>query len=410
MALGIGGSIILARLLGPEKKGVVTTILVIPSLVVSFADLGIRQATTYFLGKRIYEDQAVISTLLFLTVLTSFIGIGAVSLIYVMNGLPQRYGWLVVSIPLLLLPYRLLATYGHGVLMAKQRIRAMAATNILSSGAYLALIALLGLTSSLVIETALLAEVLAAGLAVVYVMFIVRQYGHLRPAYIPGLPWRFLKRGFLYALALFILGLNYRLDIVLLERLASAREVGIYSVGVGLAEMLWLLPAALTTVNFARSAAARDSQAYAQKTARVMRVTFWGALPPCLLLYLVAPWLIPLVYGGAYTGSGVVVQAILLGIWMSLIFKVLNSDLAGRGRPEAALWVYALAVVINIGLNLWWIPVYGAVGSAWASSVSYTIGAIIFAAVYSRLSNMPIRILFLFSPADFKQLLPRPAR
>ncbi|WP_252314150.1 hypothetical protein [Sinobaca sp. H24] len=45
-------SIVLARYLGPEGKGIVTAIFVIPNLLISIADLGVRQATAYYVGKK----------------------------------------------------------------------------------------------------------------------------------------------------------------------------------------------------------------------------------------------------------------------------------------------------------------------------------------------------------------------
>ena len=55
---GLSTSIIVARVLGPEKNGVIAALLVYPSLFMSFGSLGIRQSTTYFLGKGVFtEDQ-----------------------------------------------------------------------------------------------------------------------------------------------------------------------------------------------------------------------------------------------------------------------------------------------------------------------------------------------------------------
>lgn len=55
---GLGTSIVTARFIGPEGNGIIAGLLVYPSLFMSFGSLGIRQSTTYFLGKSIYsEDQ-----------------------------------------------------------------------------------------------------------------------------------------------------------------------------------------------------------------------------------------------------------------------------------------------------------------------------------------------------------------
>jgi O-antigen/teichoic acid export membrane protein len=250
------------------------------------------------------------------------------------------------------------------------------------------------------LHAALLAYVVSPLVASIYVYQIIRISGKIIPKYITGLPWTFIKKGFVYAIALFILSLNYRVDIIILERLTSPYEVGIYSVGVNIADLLWLLPTALTAVNFSYSANATDPMEYAKKTAKILRITLWIGILPALLLFFLAPFIIPFFYGQEFQSSGTVVQAILPGVWMTLIFKILNSDLAGRGIPQAALWVYLFAVILNIILNIWWDPIFGAKGAAWASTVSYSVGAIIFLFTYSRISNVSISDLIIIQKKD----------
>lgn len=402
VALGIGilSSVVLARTLGPEDKGIVTAVLVIPSLVDSFADLGLRQSTIYFMGKKIYDDQVILSTVVLLSLATSGIGLLIALTSYWMLGYIASYGWTVVAVALVMLPCAIMTSYSNGVLLAKQQIKVVALASMLGRVSYLVLLVFFLYVASFGVIGAVSATALAAVVSAGYVIWAVARYGTLRPAYIPGMPWSFIKLGFVYAIALFILGLGYRIDVVILEQLSTTSEIGIYSVGVGLAEMLWMVPMALTTVNFARSAAAKDTMAYAKKTAMVMRITLWFALIPFLFMFLLAPFLITLLYGEAYRDSGAVVRGILPGVWLALIFKILNSDLAGRGRPDAALWVYGLALLLNIAFNIWWIPLYGAQGSAWASSVSYSFGAIVFAITYARMSDLRISDLFLLTAED----------
>jgi O-antigen/teichoic acid export membrane protein len=404
LLLGVLGSVVIARLLGPEQKGILTTVLAVPGMVLGFADLGVRQAATYFLGKKLRSDQDILSTLAFLTVVTSGFALVLIFAIYLITGLPSRYGWIVVMIPLGIVPFRLVTSYGSGVLLAKQRIQELALVNVFHKVAYLLLLIPLITVLLRYVEWVLFAELLAVSIGALYVIRAIKKYGSLRPRYIDQLPWTLIKRGVAYAGALFILSLNYRIDILLLERLATVRDVGIYSVGVGLAEMLWMLPAAISTVNFARSSASGNAQDHAHKTAKVLRVAFWVALFPTLGLYFLAPTLIPLIYGIDFADSAYIVQAILLGVWFGLIFKILHSDLAGRGKPEVALWVFALTLVINIGLNLWWIPLFQGLGSAWASSISYTIGAVVFSIIYAHISKVNVGELFLPGVSDFQYI------
>src|SRR5690554_5103449 len=57
--LGLSSSIIIARYIGPEGNGVIASLLVYPSLFMTIGSLGIRQSTTFFLGKGIYSEDSI---------------------------------------------------------------------------------------------------------------------------------------------------------------------------------------------------------------------------------------------------------------------------------------------------------------------------------------------------------------
>ena len=59
IVFGLTTSIIVARVLGPDKNGIIAALLVYPSLFMSFGSLGIRQSTTYFLGKGIFSENQI---------------------------------------------------------------------------------------------------------------------------------------------------------------------------------------------------------------------------------------------------------------------------------------------------------------------------------------------------------------
>jgi O-antigen/teichoic acid export membrane protein len=396
--------ILVARILGPSSKGIMTTAIVIPVLVLNFADLGLGSTITYMMGKRIYDDQVLISTMTLLIFFTSLLGITSALLAYIITGFQVRYGWTIILICIAIIPARLVMTLNTGVLMAKNRITKLAMVNIIPNSIYFVGVMALLFFGSLRVELVLLSQVLSVIITAVYVLTLVRKYGNLIPTYISELFWNMLRKGVVYALATFVIGLNYSLDIVILEHMTNSKEVGIYSVGTSVAAILWWIPSVISTVNFSHSASSKDDMAHAKKTAVILRVVLWVAILPILLLYIFSPIVIPWVYGNAYYTSSIVVHAILPGVWAMLIFNILYGDLAGRGRPESALWVFSLAVVIDIALNIWWDPLFGAIGSAWASTVSYTLGGIIFGIVYARISNLRLRELFVIQRDDLKPL------
>lgn len=86
-------------------------------------------------------------------------------------------------------------------------------------------------------------------------------------------------------------------------------------------------------------------------------------------------------------------------------FKVLNMDLAGKGKPQVSLIAFMPAVIINIVLNILWIPLYGANGAALASTISYSLGSLIFLALYSRILQIPMLEIIRFQASDFDFIL-----
>jgi O-antigen/teichoic acid export membrane protein len=397
--------ILVARLLGPAGKGIFTTAMVVPALVISFADLGLGSTITYFMGKKVYGDQNLISMIIVFVFLNSLLGITGALLAYLITGFQARYGWTVVLIPLGIIPARLAITYTNGVLMAKGQIPKLALVNLLPDTIYLVSVIALAIFGIVKVEFVLFFQVLAVVISAGCILPFVLKYGSLKPEFNFELFRKMLKKGVIYALAAFVIGLNYNVDIVILEHITNSTEVGVYSVGASIATIIWWLPSVINTVNFSHSASSTDSFAYAKKTAFILRVVLWVALLPVIVLFFLSPYVIPWIFGKAYSTSVIVVQAILPGVWAMLICKILYGDLAGRGQPEIGMWVFSLATVINIVLNIWWDPLFGAVGSAWASTVSYTIGGIIFGIVFARSSNLALHELFIIKKDDLKPIL-----
>src|SRR5690606_11149619 len=98
--------------------------------------------------------------------------------------------------------------------------------------------------------------------------------------------------------------------------------------------------------------------------------------------------------------SSMVVRILLPGVIVLTVFKVMNMDLASKGLPWVAVRAMLPALLVNIALNIHLIPSLGAIGAAIASTTSYTVGGILFAAAYSRRVGIPISGLLLLRRDD----------
>ncbi|MCZ7637786.1 MAG: polysaccharide biosynthesis C-terminal domain-containing protein [Verrucomicrobia bacterium] len=86
-------------------------------------------------------------------------------------------------------------------------------------------------------------------------------------------------------------------------------------------------------------------------------------------------------------------------------------DLAGRGRPNVSLWITVPALLVNVGLNLYLLPRYGARGASVASSISYALAGAGLMGLYSRVTGVRLTELWRYQSSDF-DFIPRlvPAR
>src|SRR5690554_3296183 len=119
---GIGSSIITARYLGPEKNGVIAALLVYPGLFMTVGSLGIRQSTTYFLGKKIYSEEEIKTAITQIWMFTTIASL--VICFFLMRSFSNSgNNSLMVLLALIPLPFSLFNTYNSGIFLGKNDIQ-----------------------------------------------------------------------------------------------------------------------------------------------------------------------------------------------------------------------------------------------------------------------------------------------
>lgn len=395
-------SVLLARFLGAEGRGIVTVIFLVPTLMFTIADLGVRQATAYFVGQKVHDFNDIIKTTYLIWTATSVISMLIVSGYYGFFYYGKYSGTLLL-IALLSVPFTLFTRYTNGILQGKERIGNINNLELWNIGLNVVLVVVLVGLLRMDVLGATLVNLLLALMVAVQSYLMVRRLAPFRMGYVKGLPYQFLKKGIAYALALFVLQLNYRINILMLEQYTDVSSIGIFSVGTVLAELIWQLPAAVGMVLFAKSANSKTEQEAINRAAKLLRMLLPVALAVCIFVALFASVIVNILYGKEFAEASGVIRLLLPGIFIMFFFKVLNADLAGRGKPLFALAAYILPLVLNIVLNLIFIPLYNINGTAIASSISYVIGGLLFLIIYSRNTGVKMKDLLIIKRSDLKR-------
>ena len=392
-------SILLTRILGVKGFGLYYALLVIPLIVVSLTHLGIRGASIFMIGQKKFSDDEIVSSVIFILAFTSILGIllsiGAYSFF-----LEPEYTILLIGLVILIIPFRLGIIYIGGIFFGKDEIKQANrfewAINLINLILAITLVWWLnmGLLGAIISMTA--ANVLVGS----YALFIIFQKFNISFKYIPSVVKQLLSLGIMYAFTFFVIQLNYRIDILLLEKLSTIHEVGIYSLGVHITELLWQIPFAISIVIFSRTANMKDQTKITRSTISLARLSFILVFLLSLVMAIVAPYIIPLIFGDEFTPTIDILQLLLPGIIILVIFRVLSGQLAGMGKPYLAIYVFFPALIINVLLNFLWIPEYGSKGAAWASDISYAIGTIGYWVTYSKVLKVDLFEIFRFKNSD----------
>ena len=208
--------------------------------------------------------------------------------------------------------------------------------------------------------------------------------------------------GFVSMITTLMITLNYRVDTLMMGYMFGIPdvEIGFYTLGVSLSEYGWLIPDAFREVLFSRTA---KDDAIGEVTMS-MKVNLYLTLCMIAGILLLGKPVIWLLAGAEYLPAYPVTVLLIAGIIPMSYFKIIGTLLLAQGKKYTYLGMLTLSVVANIICNCFTIPLWGKMGAAAASVVSYTVAGGCFLAYYLKTYNIPARDVFLFRPEEITRL------
>jgi O-antigen/teichoic acid export membrane protein len=381
-------SVLLARTLGDEGRGV--TALYQSAVTLGFAvlSLGIATALVYYVARRELSGRQAMEAGLSITLGATALTAAGVAIAAVAFGGLSEAGvpfWLaIVAVPAII-QFRA----AEAVLRAQGRFGAM---NLLEVSLPLSILVCLGaveLVQGLTIQRAVVAWSLAflAPFAFGYYLLGPSQWPRrLGTASQLSLTVPFGIQGQLGNL---IQLLNYRLDSFLVLAFVNKAGVGLYAVAVSLSEGMWFIANSVAVV-LLTNLTAGDEENAARMTPIVCRNTLLVTALASLGAAAVAPWVIPAVFGNEFDGSVTPFMFLLPGTVALAGTKILAAYVFSRGRPLINAQIALVTLVITVVGDVILIPQFEVAGAAAASSGAYGCSLALTAVAYHRLSGASI--------------------
>jgi O-antigen/teichoic acid export membrane protein len=159
---------------------------------------------------------------------------------------------------------------------------------------------------------------------------------------------------------------------------------------VTLAELAYLFTDSTAQVALPRQVGSSTADA-ARNTARVAGANFVLAVAVVACIAVTSPMLVPLVFGRPFSGSVAPLLALGPGVVALAVIRPLGAFLIRLDRPFVYSGASILGLVVNVALNLAFIPRWGIVGSAVASSIPYVMLATFHVGWFKRSSKVEVR-------------------
>lgn len=196
-----------------------------------------------------------------------------------------------------------------------------------------------------------------------------------------------------------------RVDRILLGTLDGERSVGLFNAAATCVEVWYILPTAIATAAtpLLTRLRAGSSADYLREIARLARILAAAGWLLALGLTLASPWLTGGLFGPAYREAAPALALLAWGLLFVFMGVAVSPWYLNEGLMVPAMWRHLIGAVLNVGLNVLFIPRWGPTGAAAATVLSLGAAHVFANALDPRtrpIFHLQIRALLLRAPAS----------
>jgi O-antigen/teichoic acid export membrane protein len=377
LLLSAAASVVLARYLGRERLGEYGALYAYLTLYSWLATFGLEPIIAREAAQRRTEASGIFLTGSAVGVAFAVAGTGLALLLAPLFGYGGQLRFLLflAAIDILLFPsIRLFGIvfqvdmqqwYNVGISLARQALWLLAVV-LLALGRAAFLWVILARTGCALLEVGL-------------ILFVTLRRRFL------SRPWTFsldrarqlVSYGFPLALTVVAVGIYHRIDQVMLHKMTGDQVLGPYVVAVQLVEQFSVLPVALVSSLFpVLSQVSGQEEQFRHYLGVSYRFLMAVVFAVCVLFIPIAGPLVDFLYGKQFHSSA---SLLVVLVWSEVpIFfgVVITNAIIAKNLQRYLPISTVLGAVVNVALNLAFIPRWGALGASWATVVSYCLASI----------------------------------
>jgi PST family polysaccharide transporter len=358
------------RVLGVAGWGLFSYALALVSLFYIFADIGINTFITRELAKQTADSYRYLSASLVLK-----IALLVLSLIASLILIPH-FTSIVLNIKIILALALLnfsdsIREFALSVNRALQKMEREAFIKILMNG----LITIFSI-ALLLLHTNPLSLALGYGLGsliatLITLIMLFSETRHIKWKF----PWIFVKTILNFAwpfVAITIfMAVIANVDTIMLGQLKSATEVGFYAAAERIVQFLAIIPILIGVSTFPLMSQSQDNAvASTHIFEKTMVIILAIGFPIAVGGFLFSASLMTTLFGSTYAAGGIVLAILMISIFADFPNILISNVIFAKNLQKKFIIATAIGLIINVFMNIYLIPRYGAIGAAVSTVVA----------------------------------------
>ena len=225
---------------------------------------------------------------------------------------------------------------------------------------------------------------------IISLLLLILICGHLRRRMGIRLRWDFdaacnrqlFSFGWKTELSSLLQFFNYRLTYYMLNHFIGQGSVGVFSIGVAIAEAIWIVGRSVAVVQFSNVLEQGDTSQSRRETMRLALVSL-GVSTLCISVVLLLPEsLFAFIFGPEFGAAKRVVLLLTPGVLSIAFSNVIGNYFSAVRSLNILIVKYAIGLLCTLFLSLWLIPRWQMDGACVVNTTSYVVSSAVLLVYY----------------------------
>lgn len=189
-----------------------------------------------------------------------------------------------------------------------------------------------------------------------------------------------LSKSYHYILAGMMVSIYGQTDKLMLKQMLDEYSVGYYSTAVSICNMwVFVLAAIIDSLypTIIRFHSEQNKAAFDKKNKQLYAIVFYISAFVSLFFTIFGDWVVNILYGEAYMDATLPLKIITWYTAFSYLGTARNAWIVCENKQKYLKYIYVCAAVLNVILNLVFIPFWGTVGAAVASLLTQIFTSVV---------------------------------